>query len=268
VAEFATGRGPRGLAARFHECFTRHLGELTLGDLEARGRKLLVMALERHTWQRRTFRSFDLESDYERSQRLVDLALACCSFPVAFPPYRNPADGREYFDAALVTNNPSLVAMRQALEYLKRHGGGGLEALRLLSLGAMERSEAGRPRRGLLSWLPSVLDRLGFAGWSQLVGRVVYLPDFILQSSVDIIDLQCADLLGPRYHRVSLSIPEFEYLASVVLPPEALKRNLDREAARLFQQDRPELGWTDSQWLPGKRDIGVPEGGRDSGARP
>lgn len=265
LAEFALGRGPGGMAARFRECFTRHLGDATLGDLEARGRKVLVMALDRHTWQRRTFRSFDLASDAERGQTLVDLALACCSFPVAFPPHRNPADGREYFDAALVTNNPSLVLVREALEYLKRHGGGGLEDLRLLSLGATERAGAGRQRRGLLSWLPGTLDRLGFAGWNQLLGRVIYLPDFILQGSVDIIDLQCADLLGPRYHRVSLSLPEFEYLASVVLPPAVLRRGLDAEAERLLQQERPELAWVDARWREPAKDPAARDGGRASG---
>ena len=104
-------------------------------------------------------------------------------------------------------------------------------------------------RGGLLSWLPGALDRLGFMGWPQLLTRLVYLPDFMIQGSVDIIDLQCADLLGPRYRRVRPHIPEFDYLASIALPPGLLKRRLDVEAERWFRGEVPELAWVEDQWL-------------------
>ncbi|MFP2924556.1 hypothetical protein ACLESO_04945 [Pyxidicoccus sp. 3LG] len=127
----------------------------------------------------------------------------------------------------------------------------GLERLRVLSLGATESSGArgAGERQGLLSWLPQTLDRLGFAGWSQLLARHVYLPDFMLQGSVDIIDLQCADLLGPRYLRVRPELPELDYLASVALPPEVLRRRLDAAAAAWLRPELPELAWVDAQWL-------------------
>jgi hypothetical protein len=265
LARFALGRGRQALAARVREVFERHLGVETLGGLEQRGRKVMVLALERRTWKRRAFRSFDLETQAEREQSLVDLALACSAFPVVLPPHRNPADGREYLDAAPVTNNPALVALREALAHLRRHGGNGpdaMERLRLLSLGATESSGAGSTdeRQGLLSWLPETLDRLGFAGWSQLLARHVYLPDFMLQGSVDIIDLQCQDLLGLRYHRVRAALPELDYLASVALPPAILRRRLDALAARWLRPDLPALGWVDATWLAPPGAVARPSG--------
>lgn len=252
VARYAVGRGRESMAARVREVFERHLGSETLGGLERRGRKLMVLAMDRETWKRRTFRSFDLETQAEREQTLVDLALACSAFPVVLPPHRNPADGREYLDAALVTNNPALVAVREALEHLRRHGAGtgATERLRLLSLGATESSGAPNSgeRQGLLSWLPRTLDRLGFEGWSQLLARHVYLPDFMLQGSVDIIDLQCADLLGPRYHRVRPELPELDLLATVALPPAVLRRRLDAAADRWLRPDLPVLDWLNAEW--------------------
>jgi len=254
LANFAMGRGPRTLAANLRSVFERHLGSRTLGDLHAEGKKLLVLAVDKQTWRRRTFRSFDFESDADRTRTLVDVALACTAFPVALPAHRSEADGREYLDGALVTNNPSLVAVREALAHLQagQEGHEGLDALTLLSLGGTE-SSAGRdsePRQGLLSWLPPTLDRFGFAGWSQLLTRFAYLPDFLIQGSVDIIDLQCADLLGPRYRRVRPSIPELDYFLSLALPPGYLKGRLDEAALRCSNSISEELAWLDTHWLP------------------
>ncbi len=264
LARFALGRGPAYIEAQFRNIFTRHLGTETLGGLEQRGRKLLVMVLERRTWKRRTFRSFGLQSEAERGRSLVDVALACSAFPVVRPPYRSEVDGLEYLDGALVTNNPSLVALREALALRVLQGGGGpdkLDELSLLSLGGTENSEAGSTAQrhgGVLSWLPGTLDRLGFAGWSQLLARHVYLPDFMLQGSVDILDLQCADLLGPRYHRVRPLIPELDYIASTALPPEYLRRRLDAHAADWLREEPPELlRWLDAQWMVDPRADGT-----------
>lgn len=251
---FATGRGPRALAADLERVFERHLGRETLGGLAARGKRALVVAVDRQTWKRQTFKSFDLGPGADRGRTLVDLALSCSAFPVVLPAHRSEADGRAYLDGALITNNPALVAVREALAHLTAAGGGGgdrLGEITLLSLGATESSEhrGEGPRPGLLGWLPGTLDRLGFAGWTQLLSRALYLPDFLIQGSVDIIDLQCADLLGPRYRRVRPPIPELDYLASIALPPDRLRRRLDEEAARWLRPDLPELEWASARWL-------------------
>ncbi|MCC6554358.1 MAG: patatin-like phospholipase family protein [Polyangiaceae bacterium] len=257
AVRFATGRGPSSLAAELERVFERHLGRETLGGLAARGRRVLAVAVDKATWRRRTFRSFDFEDPADRERTLVDLALACSAFPVVLPAHRSPVDGRAYLDGALITNNPSLVAVREALASMRARGGGEgdrLGEIVMLSLGGTERSEhRGEAPRGVLGWLPGALDRLGFSGWTQLLSRTVYLPDFMIQGSVDIIDLQCADLLGDRYRRVAPAIPEFDYLASIALPPERLRQRLDDEDRIRSRPTGADLDWVNERWLGADR---------------
>jgi predicted acylesterase/phospholipase RssA len=250
---FASGRGPRALAEAQRRVFAAHLGDETLGSLAARGRRVLVLAIDRSTWKRCVFANLDPPADPSRS--LVDLALACSAFPVVLPAHRSEADGRAYLDAALVTNNPSLVAVREALATA-----GG--AVTLLSLGATESAEqrSEGPAPGVLGWLPPALDRLGFQGWGQLLARMVYLPDFLIQGSVDIVDLQCAELLGPRYHRARAVIPEIDWLASIALPPERLRRRIDAAAEADAAHDGAAVRWVRERWLVPAEGAGAAAG--------
>jgi Patatin-like phospholipase len=249
--QYARGRGARTIASGFEAMFKRYLGEqLTLGDLERSGRKLAVLAYEKATWRRRVFRSFDLESDLERRRTLVDVALACtAAFPI-LPPHRSPLDGLEYLDGAYVTNNPALVTVQEASAYLERHGTAGarpMSQLKLLSLGTTARAaDPSAPGRGLLSGLPRLVDRLDSSGWGMLLGRVLYLPDALFQGSVDTVDLQCAELLGSRYHRIRAVIPELEWLAGLILSPERMRSLLDAEADKRFAEVLPGLDWIDA----------------------
>ena len=47
LADFATGRGPGALAARMQDVFESHLGEETLEGLARRGRRVLVLAMDK-----------------------------------------------------------------------------------------------------------------------------------------------------------------------------------------------------------------------------
>lgn len=253
---FAAGRGPAAMAEAQRRVYARHLGDETLGGLAARRRNLLVLALDHGTWKRRTFKSFDLEGPVERERTLVDLALSCSAFPVVLPMHRSDADGRRYFDAAIVVNNPALVAIHEAAGHLRAHGEvdgrDPTTEITLLSLGATEgqaeEGSPGRGRRGVAGRLPPMLDRLGFAGWTQLFARFVYLPDFLIQGSVDTVALQCESLLGPRFRRVRFDFPELDYLASIALPQAWLRRRLDEDAARQFPERSAELSWVDAHW--------------------
>ncbi|WP_224245437.1 patatin-like phospholipase family protein [Hyalangium gracile] len=249
--QYARGRGSRDIAAGFEQMFKRHLGaRVDLGELERSGRKLAVLAYEKATWRRRVFRSFDLESDAERRRTLVDVALACTAAIPILPPHRSPVDGLEYLDGAYVTNNPALVTVQEACAHLERHGAAGgspLSHLRLLSLGTTARAaDPSAPGRGMLSGLPRVMDRLDSSGWGMLLGRALYLPDALFQGSVDTVDLQCAELLGPRYFRVRSIIPEMEWLSGLVLAPERMRSLLDAEAEKRFSASLPGLDWIDA----------------------
>ena len=258
-----TGRSPRALAAAMRAVLERHFGGETLGDLAERGRKVAVVSIHRKTWKRKVFKSFDFESGAERRRTLVDVALSSAAFPVVLAEHRSEVDGEAYLDGALLANNPTLVAVRAAMDHLALQGAGGsggtggrdlLKELAVLSFGATEGlSETGGAGagEGLLGKLPRALDRLGFAGWTQLLARPLYFPDFMIQSSVDVIDVQCRGLLEDRYRRIRPAIPELDYILSVFASRDWLRERLDREAAGRFGAKVEDLEWVRERWLAG-----------------
>jgi hypothetical protein len=256
-----TGRSPRALAAAMRSVLERCFGGETLGDLAERGRKVAIVSIHRKTWKRRVFKSFDFESDAERRRTLVDVALSSAAFPVVLAEHTSELDGESYLDGALLANNPTLVAVRAAMDHLAKAGGAGagaggrdlLSELAVLSFGATEglaekAGEAGGG--GLLERLPRALDRLGFAGWTQLLARPLYFPDFMIQSSVDVIDVQCRALLEDRYRRIRPVIPELDYILSVFASRDWLRDRLDREVAGRFGAKAEDLAWVGERWLP------------------
>lgn len=256
-----TGRSPRALAAAMRSVLESYFGGETLGDLAERRRKVAVVSIHRKTWKRKVFKSFDFESDTERRRTLVDVALSSAAFPVVLAEHRSEADGEAYLDGALLANNPTLVAVRAAMDHLATEGGsesgseGGrdlLKELSVLSFGATEGlGEKGGEGGGggLLDKLPRVLDRLGFAGWTQLLARPLYFPDFMIQSSVDVIDVQCRALLESRYRRIRPAIPELDYILSVFASRDWLRGRLDREAEGRFGAKAGDLEWVRECWI-------------------
>jgi hypothetical protein len=250
-----TGRSPRALAAAMRAVLERCFGGETLGDLAERGRKALVVSIHRKTWKRKVFKSFDFESDAERRRTLVDVALSSAAFPVVLAEHRSEIDGEAYLDGALLANNPTLVAVRAAMDHQAKSEAGERDLLRslaVLSLGATEGlGEKGRegPGGGLLEQIPRALDRLGFSGWAQLLARPLYFPDFMIQSSVDVIDVQCASLLEDRYHRIRPSIPELDYILSVFASRDWLRNKLDQESTGRFRPGARDLDWVREHWL-------------------
>jgi hypothetical protein len=252
-----TGRSPRALADAMRAVLERYLGGETLGDLAERGRKVAVVSIHRKTWKRKVFKSFDFESDAERRRTLVDVALSSAAFPVVLAEHRSDVDGEAYLDGALLANNPTLVAVRAAMDHLALEGVSGrdlLKELAVLSFGATEGlredGKEGEAGEGLLAKLPRALDRLGFAGWTQLLARPLYFPDFMIQSSVDVIDVQCRALLEERYRRIRPAIPELDYILSVFASRDWLRERLDREAKGRFGAKEADLAWVRERWLP------------------
>jgi hypothetical protein len=245
-----TGRSPRALAAAMRSVLESYLGGETLGDLAERGRKVAIVSIHRKTWKRKVFKSFDFESDVERRRTLVDVALSSAAFPVVLAEHRSEADGEAYLDGALLANNPTLVAVRAAMDHLAKEelpGRDLLSELAVLSFGATE-GLGEKGGEGVLNRLPRALDRLGFSGWTQLLARPLYFPDFMIQSSVDVIDVQCRALLENRYRRIRPAIPELDYILSVFASRGWLRERLDREATGRFGAKAGDLEWVRERW--------------------
>jgi uncharacterized protein len=167
---------------------------------------------------RRGVGDFDLPGLGRRpdgDERVVDVALRTCSFPMGMPSYQG------YLDGALYANNPSLGALGLVFgrERLLANGGveglieqdGGvrvaapmghvLDQVRMLSIGTGHNHffERGAPSWGIAQWM---LDPLH-------PGRFV---DVMSDSLADMINGQCMALLASNYCRLSPRLPESDAL--------------------------------------------------------
>jgi hypothetical protein len=103
--------------------------------------------------------------------------------PTFFPVYQG------YIDGGVVSNNPSLCALAQALE--PHTGKQKLRDIRLLSAGT-----GFNPK-----YLTADNDDWGLVQWAP------HLVSLMLEGSVGLADYQCRQLLGTRYLRVNPVLP-------------------------------------------------------------
>jgi uncharacterized protein len=209
-----------------HEIF----GDKTLGELK---RKVIVPAFEldnvgdlqpgeHRRWKVKIFHNLpNREADNDRLLR--DIALYSCSAPTLFP----VTDG--FIDGSVVANNPSLCALAQALDrrwWSHPH----LSDIRLLSIGSGQRIaylKGGRHNWGVVQWGSKIIP-------------------ILLESSQEITDFQCSQLLGrSQYCRVQ---PMFEadfQIDSADRIPEIL------EFARNGVDLAPAAVWINENWKSG-----------------
>jgi len=120
----------------------------------------------------------------------VDVALRTSSAPTYFPTF----DG--YVDGGVCANNPSMVAVAQALD--PRNGSPArLEDIKVLSMGTGSR--LGRIEGKRHDW--------GASQWARP------LLDILIDGVSEISDFQCSQLLGNRYARVQVDFPEGENIS-------------------------------------------------------
>jgi len=165
------------------------LGPVRLGELP---KKVVVAAFdlddedadpERRTWRPKIFHNFPGE-DSDGTELALDAALATSAAPTYFP------SSAGYVDGGVYANNPSLVALCQALDGRNHEGDRPkLEDVRLLSVGTGEsRSHVeGDVDWGVAEWAPKLVDLLtdGVSG---------------------VADYQCRQLLGDHYCRVQVKL--------------------------------------------------------------
>lgn len=163
-------------------------GNMRLGDLD---KKVAIPTFQldsgsnstRRSWKAKVFHNFP-GKDSDAEELIVDVALRSSAAPIYFPMYQG------YIDGGVVANNPSVVALAQALD--PRAGASSLENVRLLSLGS---GFSGR-------WLKDQDKSWGAFQWAP------HLLFLIFDGAMEISHFQCQQLLGEKYHRVNPILPD------------------------------------------------------------
>jgi patatin-like phospholipase/acyl hydrolase len=175
--------------AALKEELTQQFGSLTLGELR---KKVLISAFDLdneavglgkvRSWKPKYFHNYPGE-DSDAHEKVVDVALRTAAAPTFFPIYQG------YVDGGVISNNPSMCALAQAIE--PDTGGQKLRDLRLLSVGT-----GFNPK-----YLTAQDEDWGFVKWAP------HLISLMLEGSVGLADYQCRQVLGRHYQRVNPVLP-------------------------------------------------------------
>ncbi len=181
-------------------------GVKKLGDLR---RRVLVPAFDldssegpdskpgRPHWKPKIFHNFPLEGDGDEA--IVDVALRTSAAPTYFPSYQGFVDG------GVIANNPSMVALAQALH--PHTGGQDVENVCVLSLGTGQRYRA---IRGLTNdW--------GYVQWAEPLAQL------IVEGPMDTARYECEQLLIRRFHRLDPELPKDIPLDEAAAAPDLVE---------------------------------------------
>lgn len=165
------------------------LGDLTLGDLK---KKVVVPSFKLDSEKKNGFRSwkpkvFNNFQAKDFGHRLADIALCSTAAPSYFPSFNG------YIDGGVFANNPSIVALTQALSA----GECDLSDVVLLSLGTGENPEY--IEKKVLNW--------GALRWASP------LITILMEGVSDISDYQAKHLLKTHYHRMQVILNPKENIA-------------------------------------------------------
>jgi patatin-like phospholipase/acyl hydrolase len=134
------------------------------------------------SWKAKYFHNFP-GGDSDGHERVVDVALCTSAAPTYFPTYRG------YVDGGVVSNNPSMCAVAQALE--PTTGKQKLRDIRVLSMGT-----GYNPK-----YITAENEDWGFIEWAP------HLISLMLEGSMGLADYQCRQLLETHYQRVNPVLP-------------------------------------------------------------
>lgn len=211
----------RALTATFEE-----RGLHTLGDLR---RRVLVPTFDldnsegpasrpdtRRTWKPKFFHNFPGPGS-DADEGIVDVALRTSAAPTFFPTYQGFVDG------GVIANNPSMVALAQALN--PATGGRKLDEVCVLSVGTGER----------LRFIPGQTHDWGYVQWA------IPLAQLIVEGPMDTARYECEQLLGERFHRLDAVLEKEMELDAAAGAPDLV------EMARRVPLDRS-VAWVRSNY--------------------
>ena len=171
------------------EELTNTFGSMTLNDLKT---QVVISSFDLdneatgpgafRSWKPKYFHNFP-GTDSDGHERVVDVALYTSAAPTFFPIYRG------YIDGGVISNNPSMCAVAQALHPMT--GKQKLRDIRLLSIGTGFNPKyltASNEDWGLVQWAP-------------------HLVSLMLEGSMGLADYQCKQILGNHYIRVNPVLP-------------------------------------------------------------
>lgn len=171
------------------ELFTT-FGNKTLADLP---KKVLISTFdldnedpypEKRSWKPKYLHNFEGKGS-DGHVPVVDAALRTSAAPTFFPIYQGFVDG------GVVSNNPAMCAVAQALE--PKSGKRRLHEIRLLSIGT------GRNRKFMVN---KEDEEWGLAQWAP------HLVSLMLEGAMGVADFQCRQILGKRYLRLDPVLTE------------------------------------------------------------
>lgn len=171
------------------EELTNQFGSMTLADLP---QKVIISSYDLdneatgigkvRSWKAKYFHNFP-GNDSDGHEKVVDVALCTSAAPTFFPTYHG------YVDGGVVSNNPSMCALAQALE--PNTGKQKLRDVRILSVGT-----GNNPK-----YITAENEDWGFVQWAP------HLISLMLEGSSGLADYQCRQLLGSYYVRVNPLLP-------------------------------------------------------------
>ncbi len=189
LADLGQLRGAQYSNTALKEELINQFGSMTLAELPY---KVIISSFDLdneatglgkvRSWKPKYFHNFP-GNDSDGYQKVVDVALCTSAAPTFFPVYQG------YVDGGVVSNNPSMCAVAQAIE--PNTGKQMLRNLRVLSLGT-----GFNPK-----YLLSDNDDWGLVQWAP------HLISLILEGSSGLADYQCRQLLGNRYMRINPVLP-------------------------------------------------------------
>lgn len=203
-------------------------GHQTLGDLS---KKVTIPTFDldnesqdntKRTWKPKIFHNF-AGSDSDAKFLLSDVALYTSSAPTYFP----SADG--YIDGGVFANNPSMVAMVQAIsERNKNAERASIDEIVLLSVGTGVN----------LSYIKGPTLDWGYAQW------VKPLINILMDGVAGISDYQAAQLLGDSYHRLQVV---FDSKETIELDDVSKLKRMS-EIGSTFDV-KPTQAWLEKYWM-------------------
>jgi patatin-like phospholipase/acyl hydrolase len=189
LKDLGGARGAQYSNTYLKEELTNTFGSMTLSELKT---TVLISSFDLdneatsfgkvRSWKPKYFHNFPGE-DSDGHEKVVDVALYTSAAPTFFPVYHG------YVDGGVVSNNPSMCALAQALE--ADTGKQKLQDVRILSIGTGVNPQ----------FLTAVDDDWGFIQWGP------HVISLMMEGSMGLADYQCRQLLHNHYMRINPVLP-------------------------------------------------------------